>query len=89
MKDAIEYKEVCPECGSRENFKRRDFHHPLVIQWLLNPGLCFNEIILGQRLPKVLFVCLLSDMSYNGCRQIMVKGKCLLYKVFLNKKARN
>lgn len=26
--------------------------HPLLIHWVLNPGLAINELILGQRLPK-------------------------------------
>ncbi len=34
--------------------------HPLLIHWILNPGLCFNEIILGQRVPKI---CLIDETS--------------------------
>ncbi len=30
--------------------------HPLLIHWILNPGLCINEVILGQRIPKVSLV---------------------------------
>lgn len=30
--------------------------HPLVLHRILNPGLAFNELILGQRLPKVLLI---------------------------------
>ena len=26
--------------------------HPMLIHWVLNPGLAFNELILGQRVPK-------------------------------------
>lgn len=26
--------------------------HPLLIHWILNPGLVINELILGQRIPK-------------------------------------
>ena len=30
--------------------------HPVLLHWILNPGLAFNELILGQRLPKVTLV---------------------------------
>lgn len=46
----------CPECGG-------EFHttwgpsHPLIIHWKANPGLAFNELLLGQRLPEVFFIC--------------------------------
>ena len=26
--------------------------HPLLLHWVVNPGLAFNELILGQRLPR-------------------------------------
>jgi hypothetical protein len=30
--------------------------HPLVLHWVLNPGLAFLEIFLGQRLPRVILI---------------------------------
>jgi len=30
--------------------------HPLILHWVLNPGLCINELLLGQRLPKISLV---------------------------------
>ena len=30
--------------------------NPLVLHWILNPGLAFNELILGQRVPKIMLI---------------------------------
>ena len=30
--------------------------HPLLLHWIINPGLAFNELILGQRMPKVTLI---------------------------------
>jgi hypothetical protein len=35
--------------------------HPILIHWLLNPALAFNELILGQRLPKITLIDKTSD----------------------------
>jgi hypothetical protein len=41
----------------------------LLLYWILNPGLAFNEIILGQRLPKVTKTsnALLMERQYVPC----------------------
>ena len=49
-------KPSCPSCGS-ENVSTWSWKHPLVIHWILNPGLAFNEVVLGQRLPSRSYVC--------------------------------
>ena len=46
----------CPKCGG-SNFKRWEFPHPFILHWLLNPGVAFNETVLGQRVPKTCLVC--------------------------------
>ena len=46
----------CPKCGGT-NFKRWELPHPVILHWILNPGLAFNEIALGQRLPKTQLIC--------------------------------
>jgi hypothetical protein len=61
----------CPKCGG-SNFKWWKLPHPLILHWILNPGLVFNEIILGQRLPKVQLICkdcecALLDRVYIPC----------------------
>ena len=34
----------------------------LLVHWILNPGLAFNELILGQRMPKVTLIDKTSDV---------------------------
>ena len=46
----------CPRCNSA-NVSRWDWRHPLILHWILNPGLAFNEVFLGQRIPAVTFLC--------------------------------
>jgi hypothetical protein len=46
----------CPVCQSME-FSTWAFPHVLVTHWVLNPGLAVNELLLGQRIPKITFFC--------------------------------
>ena len=46
----------CPKCGGR-HFKVSKFPYPLVLHYILNPGIAINEILLGQCLPKVTLYC--------------------------------
>lgn len=46
--------------------------HPLILHWILNPGLAFNELIFGQRIPKITLVekssrKTLGERSYVPC----------------------
>ena len=45
----------------KNRFKVWSLPHPLVLHWVLNPVIMFNELILGQRLPKVALVDKESD----------------------------
>ena len=45
----------------KNRFEIRAFPHLLVLHWILNPGLIFNELILGQRIPKVVLIDKESD----------------------------
>jgi len=61
----------CPKCCGAD-FKRWQLPHPLILLWILNPALAFNEIILGQRLPKTQLICQecegpLLDRAYIPC----------------------
>lgn len=61
----------CPKCGGN-SFKRWGLTHPVILHWVLNPGVAFNEIVLGQRVPKVQLVCTACedtwlDRSYIPC----------------------
>ena len=44
-----------------EKYKVWKLPHPLLLHWVLNPGLAFNELVLGQRIPKVSLVDITSD----------------------------
>ena len=47
----------------KSRFKTWALPHPIVLHWVLNPGLMFNELILGQRQPKVSLIDKESDKS--------------------------
>lgn len=46
----------CPDCRSK-NVSTWSWKHPLLLHWILNPGLAFNEVVLGQRLPSTSYLC--------------------------------
>jgi hypothetical protein len=61
----------CPKCGNH-NFKVWRLPHPAMLHWVLNPGLVVNELLLGQRVPKVQLFCescegALLQRSYIPC----------------------
>lgn len=37
--------------------KRWELPNWMLLHWVINPGLAFNELILGQRIPKVSLIC--------------------------------
>jgi uncharacterized protein (TIGR02996 family) len=47
---------VCPACHGDRAF-RWDAKNPLVLHWIINPGLAVNELLLGQRVPAVMLLC--------------------------------
>ena len=56
----------------KNRFKIHALPHPLVLHWVLNPVIMFNELILGRRLPKVTLIDKKSDKpqlerSYIPC----------------------
>ena len=52
----------------KDRFKVWALPHPLVLHWVLNPVIMFNELIFGQRLPKVTLIDKKSDKSsMEGC----------------------
>ena len=56
----------------KNRFKIHALPHLLVLHWVLNPVIMFNELILGQRLPKVTLIDKKSDKpqlerSYIPC----------------------
>lgn len=65
----------CPRCGGRD-YSVWILPHPLLLHWVLNPGLAFNELVFGQRVPAMTFFCRecpgpLMERQYvycHGCR---------------------
>lgn len=49
---------------NRNKYRIYDWKHFMMVHWMLNPGLAFNELILGQRIPKVM----LEDKTSNKPR---------------------
>ena len=45
----------------KNRFKIHALPHPLVLHWVLNPMIMFNELLFGQRLPKVTLIDKKSD----------------------------
>ncbi|OYQ35458.1 hypothetical protein CHU92_10805 [Flavobacterium cyanobacteriorum] len=48
----------------QNKYRVYDWKHFMMIHWMLNPGLVFNELVLGQRIPKVM----LEDKTSNKPR---------------------
>ncbi|MDX5406925.1 MAG: hypothetical protein LPK11_07790 [Chromatiaceae bacterium] len=44
-----------------KKYKVMKLPHPVLLHWVLNPGLAFNELILGQRVPKMTLIDKTSD----------------------------
>ncbi len=40
----------------KKKYKILDWKHPLIMHWIINPGVAFNELILGQTIPKVMLI---------------------------------
>ena len=56
----------CPTC-SAENYKTWGPSHPAMIHWVLNPGLAFNELALGQRVPRRMNICRECGTNWFEC----------------------
>lgn len=39
-----------------KKFKIWSWRNPVMLHWIINPGLVFNELILGQRIPKIMLI---------------------------------
>lgn len=45
----------------KQKYKVWKLPHPLLLHWVINPGLAFNELVLGQRIPRVTLIDRTSD----------------------------
>ena len=48
---------VCHRCGGEKFGDFFVWWNPLILHWIVNPGLAVHEVLLGQRIPKDLFLC--------------------------------
>lgn len=56
----------------KEKYKKWNWKYPYMLHWVLNPGIAVNELILGQRMPKEVWVeknssLRLPEKSYIPC----------------------
>ena len=40
----------------KEKYKIWNYKSPVILHWIINPGLVINELILGQTIPKVMLI---------------------------------
>ncbi len=40
----------------KSKYKIWTWKHPVMLHWIINPGLVINELILGQRVPKIMLI---------------------------------
>jgi hypothetical protein len=65
----------CHHCHCEE-FKTWTLLHPLIIHWMLNPGLAVNELFFGQRIPRTVFLCRNSGSWLKPDSQFIECPKC-------------
>jgi uncharacterized protein (TIGR02996 family) len=41
--------------------------NPMMLHWVVNPGLAFNELVLGQRIPREMFICRDCRVTFLRC----------------------
>jgi hypothetical protein len=54
----------CPKCNGHD-FNTWKLPHPVLLHWVLNPGLVANELVLGQRIPRQFVYCLSCALPRN------------------------
>lgn len=47
-----------------DKYKVYTWKNPLVLHWIINPGLAINELVFGQKVPKVSLVDKTSDLPF-------------------------
>jgi hypothetical protein len=48
-------------------YKVQKLPNLLLVHWVINPGLAVNELVLGQRLPRVMLTDKAQDIDYVPC----------------------
>jgi len=49
----------------KEKYKIWDWKSPVILHWIINPGLVINELILGQTIPKVMLIEREGEKPFN------------------------
>lgn len=57
----------CPSCRSEE-FEVWRWHKPAMLHWILNPSLAINELVLGQRIPAGIKICVECKAQAVDCQ---------------------
>lgn len=52
---------ICPRCQGN-GFRKLELPNWALMHWLINPVFCVNEILLGQRMPRVIYFCIKCDL---------------------------
>jgi hypothetical protein len=58
----------------KEKYKVWKLPHPMLLHWILNPGIAINELVLGQRIPKVTLIDKTSDAPLMERQSIPCPG---------------
>jgi uncharacterized protein (TIGR02996 family) len=57
----------CPACHGDTIRARWDVKNPMILHWVINPGLAVNELLLGMRVPKVMLFCQACHLATIRC----------------------
>jgi uncharacterized protein (TIGR02996 family) len=63
----------CPDCQGNAAL-RMDSRNPAILHWIVNPGLAINELVLGQRIPRVMHLCKtcwVASVRCAACRRFL------------------
>ncbi|WP_439635012.1 hypothetical protein [Oceanicaulis sp.] len=69
----------------RDRYDAWTWKHPLILHWVLNPGLAINELVLGQRIPRLTLIdtqseAPLVDRQYIPCPHCQALNPAVVYK---------
>ena len=72
----------CPDCGENSIYPFEAWWWKIgIIHFACNPGLCINELLLGQRIPKNLHLCKTCNAPFNKEKQYV---KCVHCNTMIN-----
>ncbi|WP_421859314.1 hypothetical protein [Oceanicaulis sp.] len=68
----------------RDRYDAWTWKHPLILHWRLNPGLVINELVLGQRIPRLTLIdtqseAPLAERQYIPCPHCQAMNPASVY----------